>query len=70
VETTVSATTMPSNSAPPSTVSASPLAALRCERHLAVVPGATHLFEEPGALETVGDLAGCWFASHLAKGAA
>jgi putative phosphoribosyl transferase len=41
------------------------LAELRCEKHLAVVPGATHLFEEPGALETVVDLAGRWFASHL-----
>jgi len=44
------------------------LAELRCEKHLAVVPGATHLFEEPGALETVIDLAGNWFTSHLAKG--
>lgn len=42
------------------------LAALRCEKHLAVVPGATHLFEEPGALESVVDLACDWFASHLA----
>lgn len=42
---------------------------LSCEKRLAVVPGATHLFEEPGALETVVDLAGNWFASHLAKGA-
>jgi len=46
------------------------LAELRCEKHLAVVPGATHLFEEPGTLEAVVDLAGNWFASHLAKGAA
>jgi len=45
------------------------LAALRCQKHLAVVPGATHLFEEPGTLETVVDLAGNWFASHLAQGA-
>jgi len=44
------------------------LAELRCEKHLAVVPGATHLFEEPGALETVVGLAGNWFAAHLAKG--
>jgi putative phosphoribosyl transferase len=44
------------------------LAELRCEKHLAVVPGATHLFEEPGALETVVDLAGNWFASNLANG--
>ena len=46
------------------------LAELQCEKHLAVVPGATHLFEEPGTLEMVVDLAGNWFASHLAKGAA
>ena len=32
---------------------------------LAVVPGATHLFEERGALERVTQLAGDWFASHL-----
>ncbi len=41
------------------------LAALRCERQLAVVPGATHLFEEPGALAQVGRLAGDWFARYL-----
>ena len=33
---------------------------------LAIVPGATHLFEEPGALETVAELAGAWFTQHLA----
>ncbi len=38
---------------------------LRCENRLAVVPGATHLFEEPGALETVADLAAEWFTRHL-----
>ncbi|MFE7126296.1 phosphoribosyltransferase family protein [Streptomyces sp. NPDC057617] len=38
---------------------------LRCEHRVAVVPGATHLFEEPGALEAVADLAGEWFAGHL-----
>jgi putative phosphoribosyl transferase len=43
------------------------LAELRCEKHLAVVPGATHLFEESGALEMVVDLAGRWFASHLTR---
>ncbi|MCC3765328.1 dienelactone hydrolase family protein [Glycomyces sp. TRM65418] len=32
---------------------------------LAVVPGATHLFEEPGALESVAELAGEWFAEYL-----
>ena len=39
---------------------------LRCESQLAVVPGATHLFEEPGALEEVSRLAGDWLLSHLA----
>ncbi len=37
---------------------------LRCEKRLEVVPGATHLFEEPGALDTVAHLAGAWFANH------
>ncbi|MGW3623694.1 phosphoribosyltransferase family protein [Streptomyces sp. NPDC000880] len=41
-------------------------AQLRCENRLEVVPGATHLFEEPGALDTVADLARDWFTSHLA----
>jgi dienelactone hydrolase len=40
-------------------------ARLRCESRLAVVPGATHLFEEPGALEAVVALAGDWFADRL-----
>jgi putative phosphoribosyl transferase len=39
--------------------------ALRCPHELAVVPGATHLFEEPGALERVAGLAGAWFTDHL-----
>ena len=34
-------------------------------RQLAIVPGATHLFEEPGALEEVARLAGDWFLEHL-----
>ena len=38
---------------------------MRCDTALEVVPGATHLFEEPGALEQVADLAGRWFAQHL-----
>jgi putative phosphoribosyl transferase len=38
---------------------------LRCEKEFAVVPGATHLFEEPGALERVADLAAGWFRGHL-----
>jgi pimeloyl-ACP methyl ester carboxylesterase len=37
-------------------------------RQLAVVPGATHLFEEPGALDQVARLAGDWFAVHLTGG--
>jgi putative phosphoribosyl transferase len=45
------------------------LAALNCEQRLVVVPGATHLFEEPGALDAVIDLAGNWFTSHLVKSA-
>ncbi len=43
---------------------------LRCESALEVVPGATHLFEEPGALEAVAELAAEWFTRHLAKPAA
>ncbi|GAA2717088.1 MULTISPECIES: phosphoribosyltransferase family protein [Streptomyces] len=38
---------------------------LTCENRLAVVPGATHLFEEPGTLEAVADLACAWFTGHL-----
>ncbi|MEV0692953.1 phosphoribosyltransferase family protein [Streptomyces sp. NPDC050388] len=41
-------------------------ARLRCENRLAVVPGATHLFEEPGALEQVTELARDWFTDHMA----
>ena len=44
------------------------LARLRCEKRLEIVPGATHLFEEPGALEEVARLAEAWFARHLAGG--
>ncbi|MER3428794.1 MAG: hydrolase [Pyrinomonas sp.] len=40
---------------------------LQCEKELVVVPGATHLFEEPGALEEVARLAGDWFARHLGR---
>ena len=41
---------------------------LTCEKRLAIVPRATHLFEEPGALEAVADLAGQWFLDHLVQG--
>lgn len=40
--------------------------ALRCHRALKIVGGATHLFEEPGALEQVVNLAAAWFGVHLA----
>ncbi len=39
--------------------------AMRAERRLEIVPGATHLFEEPGTLERVADLAAAWFRDHL-----
>lgn len=45
-------------------------ALLRCPSELEIVPGATHLFEEPGALERVGALAAGWFTRHLAAAAA
>jgi putative phosphoribosyl transferase len=38
---------------------------LRCEKKLEIVPGATHLFEEPGTLERVAGLASNWFENHL-----
>ncbi|MBV8177051.1 MAG: alpha/beta hydrolase [Verrucomicrobia bacterium] len=41
------------------------LAELRCEKELKIVPGATHLFEEPGTLEAVARLAADWFRRHL-----
>ncbi|MEP6964243.1 MAG: dienelactone hydrolase family protein [Polaromonas sp.] len=39
---------------------------LGCEKELAIIPGATHLFEEHGALEQVAELAVAWFTAHLA----
>lgn len=41
------------------------LAQLRCEKRLVIIPGATHLFEEPGALDQVAVLAREWFELHL-----
>jgi pimeloyl-ACP methyl ester carboxylesterase len=38
------------------------------EKQLVIIPGATHLFEEPGALEEVARLARDWFAKHLRVG--
>jgi putative phosphoribosyl transferase len=40
------------------------LRALRCEKRLEIVPGATHLFEEPGALDAAAHLAADWFVRH------
>jgi len=40
---------------------------LKCEKHLAIVPGATHLFDEPGALEEVCALAESWFVDHFSR---
>ena len=42
---------------------------MRCEVKLEIVPGATHLFEEPGALERVAQLASDWFLLHAAGSA-
>ena len=39
---------------------------LQCEKQLAIVPGATHLFEERGALEQVAQMAASWFSAHMA----
>ena len=38
---------------------------MRCEVKLEIIPGATHLFEEPGTLEKVATLASDWFAKHI-----
>jgi putative phosphoribosyl transferase len=43
---------------------------LRCLNRLAIVDGATHLFEEPGALDQVGRLAIEWFSAHLRRSSA
>jgi dienelactone hydrolase len=40
---------------------------MRAEVHLKIVPGATHLFEEPGTLEQVATTARDWFLSHLSQ---
>jgi putative phosphoribosyl transferase len=37
------------------------------EKQLVIVPGATHLFEEPGALEEVARLASDWLTRHLSR---
>lgn len=40
---------------------------MHCEVKLEIVPGATHLFGEPGALERVAKLAGDWFVNHIGR---
>ncbi len=41
------------------------LGRLQCEKRLAIVPGATHLFEEAGTLQQAAALAADWFATHF-----
>jgi len=41
---------------------------MRCEAKLEIIPGATHLFEELGALEKVAQLASDWFVKHIRSG--
>jgi hypothetical protein len=43
------------------------LGQLQCDKRLAIVPGATHLFEEPGTLEQAATLAAAWFGRHLLR---
>jgi pimeloyl-ACP methyl ester carboxylesterase len=40
---------------------------MRCENELAIVKGATHLFEEPGTLEQAAQHAGDWFVRHFGE---
>jgi putative phosphoribosyl transferase len=41
---------------------------MRCETRLSVVPGASHLFEEPGTLDSAAGLARDWFVEHMPVG--
>ena len=43
------------------------LRAMRCRKELRMIPGAGHLFEEPGTLDSVAHLAAEWFVEHLAR---
>ncbi len=47
----------------------SAFAHLQCEKRFVIIPGATHLFEEPGTLEQVAGLAANWFEIHFGKSA-
>jgi putative phosphoribosyl transferase len=53
------------NDAPVIELNQDALARLRCKKRLVIVPGATHLFEEPGTLDEVTRLAREWFERHL-----
>jgi pimeloyl-ACP methyl ester carboxylesterase len=44
------------------------MASMKADVRLEIVPGASHLFHEPGALETVAHLAGDWLTRHLTRG--
>ena len=57
------------NDAPVIDLNQAAFAQLETEKVLEIVPGATHLFEEPGALERVADLARDWFQRHVAVAA-
>ncbi len=54
-----------SNDEPVISMNETAYAELRCVKKLVIVPGATHLFEEPGTLEKVAQLARDWFVTHL-----
>ncbi len=53
------------NDAPVIQMNQEALALLACPKELVIMPGASHLFEEPGTLEQVADLARRWFQRHL-----
>jgi putative phosphoribosyl transferase len=53
------------NDTPVITLNEEAYARLRCEKQLKLIPGATHLFEEAGALERVARLASEWFVNHF-----
>lgn len=53
------------NDAPVIEMNRDALGRMRCEKQMQVIPGATHLFEEPGALEEVARLARQWFQEHF-----
>ena len=54
------------NDAPVIPLNAAALEQMRCQREMVLVPGATHLFEEPGTLAEASSLARNWFLRHLA----